>query len=684
MSVALGWSLAGLHLVEIAMPDGTRWSGAPATPIFSTTWADGASEDDPLPPEVETRTAPDGTHRLVARLRMGEQTTSFHLRLRDGLPVAEAWLDIEASTPRQLTEAVPLVVAIQSGQEPAVAVIEGIQGQGGGHPVGGPYRTFALSEGDLLGTAPGESGRRSTWDGTPWFALPSSSAHGTDGGLFGGLITSASWERRASWDPAAGMATVALVPTRGAPTIAPGQTWTSPVAFLGCYRGDLDEAAAIQHRFHREVLAPPLIMDFPWVQYNTWYSYVCDLQQERLLQEAEIAASLGTEIFYLDAGWWITSPSVTQDRFTTGLGIWRESRDKFPDGLVAFSDRIRALGMHFGIWVEPERVDLRRQDLASWQTDWLVRADGRYVRADWPADTDSAWICFGDPRARDWAFGWISELIETTGTRWLKWDSNYWGICNHDGHDHDPGDGESAQVAGVHEVMRRLIARFPGLVIENCAGGGTRMDFGMAAVSHATWVNDATSPGHRVRFQHAGAAYLYPPAVLNSWLIDSVFEHTAGYDQSDDVLRAMLRSRMLGAFGLSCRLVDWTDATRRIAADEIARYKATRQHLVDGRFAHLTPQPEIDTRTMGTPDDWDAYQTLSADGGTATILAFRNASAADTLTIYPKWLDPSATWRVEPERDAAYERSGADLSRNGIRIAMRPLISERILLTLLD
>ena len=682
ISVRLSWTArTGLHLVSIAAIDGPTWSGDRRTPVFATTWSDpeGGKGDREL---VGAETSSDATWRaLSVRLVEGGHPVIFTLRVHATLPIAEAWLEVTAATPATLTSTVPLRLAFTTGSAPTLSIIDGIQGQGGGHPAGETYQTFKLEHQSLTGSARGESGPRSTWSGTPWFAV---SDDRLDAGIVGGLLYSGSWERLTRFDPAAGAATVSVAPIHRSPTLAAGQTWKSPVAFVGLYQGDLDEAAAVQHAYHREVLSPPIPGDFPWVQYNTWYSYVCDLKQDTLLEEARIAAELGTEIFYLDAGWWETSPSVTQDRFTTGLGVWRESRAKFPDGIVAFSDRIRDLGMHFGIWVEPERVDLRRLDMASWRTDWLARHDGRYIRADWPADTDSAWLCFGDPAAQDWAFGWISELVESTGAKWLKWDSNYWGICTDPDHGHDPGDGEAAQLAGVHDVMDRLIARFPDLVIENCAGGGTRMDFAMAQHSHVVWVSDATVPSHRVRFQNIGAAYLYPPATLNSWLIDSVFEHTGHYDQSEDVLRAMIRSRMLGAFGLSCRLIDWTDATRRIAAEEIDAFKGYRLQLRDGFFAHLTPQPPIDPTRMATPDVWDAYQTLSADGRAGQILAFRNASSNESLTVIPKRIDPAATYQIDHEHGESYERQGVALTRDGITIAIRPLISERVTINRID
>ena len=105
-------------------------------------------------------------------------------------------------------------------------------------------------------------------------------------------------------------------------------------------------------------MIPPTAADFPWVQYNTWFAHLIDIDVDILRPEVDLAAQLGAEVFVIDAGWWEPSRR-TSDNFTTGLGRWEQSAEKFPGGVRAFADYVREPGMRFGIWVEPERVDLR-------------------------------------------------------------------------------------------------------------------------------------------------------------------------------------------------------------------------------------------------------------------------------------------------------------------------------------
>jgi alpha-galactosidase len=455
-----------------------------------------------------------------------------------------------------------------------------------------------------------------------------------------------------------------------------GERWTSPVVFSGVYAGDLDAAAASQHDYHRAVLSPPLPDDFPWVQANTWFSYLCDYDQEVLAREVTIARELGVEIFYVDAGWWVGNPRH-EDLFASGLGDWRENRDKFPDGLRAFADLVRSHGMRFGIWVEPERVDLRTATTGSWQTGWLVRQEGGFRGPDSPQDTDTAWLCFGHPATQAWAESWIGDLVESLGVAWLKWDSNFWAVCSAQDHGHDIGDGEAAQLAGVHRVMDALRQRFPDLIIENCAGGGTRMDFEMARHSHIAWVNDASEPAHRVSFHLEGASYLFPPAVLNSWVTESGHENLNGRDLPEPVLTAIVRSRMMGALGFSCRTVEWSAETRRIVAAAVAEYTSFRHLLKDGYVSHLLPQATLMSPQLKTPAVWEAIQFRARDASEAVVLAFRNISPEETIVLRPRGLDHEASYDVAGDDGATSRMTGAALATQGLRPCLAPLTSAR-------
>lgn len=660
-----------LHIAAIASPD-RAWTLAP-TPLIALT----AGDADAFAGLRETESAAsieDDVARMAITLTAEDgSTVVVRLEALEGQAIVHTQVEITPAREMTLTGIAPLRIGMPLNALSTLSTVSGVQRQGGWQPEDGPYRSFRLEERPLIEPQRVFSGERSTWSEMPWAALTGEG----EGGILLAIEYGAQWELVS--EPVGEAAVTGYRPVGLEPTIRAGTTWIAPPAWIGAFDGDLDGAAAITTDYLRAAVVPQGDDAFPWVQYNTWFSFACELDAPTLLREAELAAALGVEVFYVDAGWWVGNPT-RWDQFSSGLGTWVENRDKFPDGLAAFAEGIRQRGMHFGIWFEPERIDLRHAAIGGWDPDWIARRGDRnhWVRCDWPADTDTAWLCFGLQATQDWAFAKVAAVIAETGARWLKWDSNYWGICDSPEHDHGTGDGEAAQVAGVYAVMDRLRERFPDLIIENCAGGGTRMDYAIARHTHTAWLNDASAPAQRSRFHNAGAGYVYPPEMLNAWVMEWPFEALNGQDQAEDFLRTVVRSRMLGALGLSCRLQTWTEATTRIVREEIARYKEHVRPLVrHGHLLHLLdrPQPELTSPRTPTPDTWEAYGLALPDGSRAIAIAFRNASPANELTVRMKALRPDATYRLVIEDAEAVERDGASLMADGITVACAPTAS---------
>lgn len=656
------------HLSNLELAGSRQWTGATDGLPFALVVDGSPVRQDSLKVTGSRAWAEGSAVRLEVTLR-GDDGLAMALQLEchDAQAIVRQWLEVTPATMVSLDRVEPVRLSLPGAGLTQAHTVSGVQRQGGWRPNDGPYRSFRLEHQPLEVPVHRESGLRSTWDETPWVALTSDDA--SSGGILMALEYGGRWELDARRDAEAGSTIMAFAPAGIVPEIIASETWTSPSAWIGAFAGDLDSAPAVMHTYLREVVLPKTDDHFPWVQYNTWFSWYCELDAATLLAEADLAAKIGVEVFYVDAGWWVGNP-VRRDRFSSGLGNWVENRDKFPDGLKAFAGEIRAKGMHFGLWVEPERVDLRTATTGTWKPEWIAReSEGRYIRCDWPSDTETAWLCFGHPDVQAWATDWIGALVEDLGIRWLKWDSNYWGVCTSPDHGHGVGDAEAAQLEGVQRVMARLRERFPDLVIENCAGGATRMDFAFARQTPVTWLNDASEPAHRSRFHNAGASYLFPPEMLNAWVTESEHENVNGQDLPDDVWRSVIRSRMLGAIGFSCRLGTWSDRAKAIVREEIERYKTElRPILTTGSFHHLLAQPEIPSARLPTPDVWEAYQVSAADGSRHLILGFRNLSPGGALPIQLANIEARAMYEVSADGGPPVRQAGEDLLANGISL----------------
>lgn len=603
--------------------------------------------------------ADDTSVTLRIDLRLADElAVTLFCRLRADTAVIEQWLEATPLCAGSLRCVAPLTVSIDAPIRPVLHWVRGLQAHGAGMPSGGPYPAFQVRH-QPLGEVVLESGLRSTWHEVAWLALDDDA--GGDG-LFVGLRYSGRWSAAARTVDGGG-ALVNLYSDGYAAPLAAAECWTSPISFVGVYCGNLDDAGHVQHAYMRAAVVPPTPEDFPWVQYNTWFAHLVDIDETILRREAKLAARLGAEVFVIDAGWWAPGRR-TSDNFTTGLGVWQPSAEKFPSGLAAFGDFVHSLGMRFGVWVEPERVDLRQA--ASWRIEWLARHHDAIVSPPWPPDTVSGWLCFGCADVQAWALDWISRLVDHLHVDWLKWDSNWWGVCTCANHGHSVGDGEFHQVQGVHNVLAELRRRFPQLIIENCAGGGTRTDFAMLANTHITWLHDASTPSRRVRFHLAGATVLFPPELCNTWVVDAEDETLTNPAAPRADLDTIARSRMMGAFGISARLAEWSDAAFATLREAIVQYKELRPLLKRGRFYHLLPQTALNCPDLALHGQWEAYAVIDFPGDQGAVWVFRAADGAAARNLKLRGLDATRIYSLIDMDSASTTRAtGAALMTEG-------------------
>jgi len=639
----------------------------------------------------QTWTNADGSLELQVSLAREPLMVHLHYVVFPGTSVIEQWAAVE-NTGQTVLPGLTALDSIFLALRPASGVltlywVQGlspqVENRGGAQKLPTlQLRSLRMTEGlvQVLG-----SNRRSSEDSMGWFALAAPELHE---GLFGGIEWSGAW--RLSVGRLSGQTLLRGGLTGFRHDLVPGEVFEAPRRFLGFYRGDLDEAAKASHVFARAYLMRPRPLDFPWTQYNTWYAYGVTLDEATLRREVDAAAESGLEAFVVDAGWYEGSPQ--QGDFGLGLGTWRENRAKFPSGLAAFSDYVHSKGLKFGLWVEPERVDLNyagpgREIPLAWLSPEAVLEPGDKRRETRSSSTPmadagaarTAQVCLGHPEARAWLKTWLTRLIRDYRLDWLKWDNNTWMSCDPPG---TIGDGDYAHIQGLYEVLGYLRDEFPNLVIENCASGGNRMDYGLMRRTDIAWLSDETEPSFRVRYHLAGASYPFPPEYLNTWLVDSTVEPLTeqqldccpGPDPAN--LRAWLRSRMMGAFGLSVVTEGWTPEVRTAIAAEIDRYKGLRDILAHSDLYRLLPQTDLTLsdsfegsgQVLEPPSEPDAAEFYSTARDAGVVFLFQGAIPWPRRRLALKGLDPDALYEVtSADGTLSIHRTGQQLMTQGIR-----------------
>ncbi|MBM7492255.1 alpha-galactosidase [Micromonospora luteifusca] len=429
--------------------------------------------------------------------------------------------------------------------------------------------------------------------------------------------------------------------------LAAGARLTLPV-ITGAYSADgLDGLARVWHT-HQRLLAGRRLTPRP-VLYNSWEATYFAVEAESQLALARIAAELGVETFVVDDGWF-----VGRNDDTAGLGDWTPDPAKFPAGFDAFIADVRALGLNFGLWVEPECVN-PKSTLYAEHPEWVYSVDGRPltpVRNQYLLD-------LGRPEVAEFVHSTVDGLLRRYDIDYLKWDFNRPRTEPGRPGGGGPLDLDGAHVANLHRIYEQLRRDHPGVLIEACAGGGGRTDLAMAARADVFWPSDNTGPLDRLAIQY-GFLHANAPHLLSSWVTDA----PGLFDPRPRSLAFRFVLAMAGVLGVGADIRAWTPAERAEAAGWIARYKEIRDVVTHGEV-HL----------IGGPDQARcAVQYTAPDESQVVVLAWHTGrlDGAGLLPSRPvrlplRGLDPAARYR---HGDRHY--SGSHLGSFGLPVQWSP------------
>jgi alpha-galactosidase len=443
----------------------------------------------------------------------------------------------------------------------------------------------------------------------PWLAVRDRAD--LDGATWGvALAWTGSWEITA--EPDTGGLTRIRAGRRlvdGPLELSPGGRLTLPMVAGAYSDAGLVGLARVWHRYQRQ-LAGDRLAPRP-VLYNSWEATEFAVDADNQLALARIAAELGVETFVVDDGWF-----VGRHDDTGGLGDWTPDPAKFPAGFDAFIADVRALGLKFGLWVEPEAVSPKSRLYAE-HPDWVYAVDDRpmtQIRNQYLLD-------LGRPEAAEFVHTTLDGLLRRHAIGYLKWDFNRprtesgrpAGPGGAAGRPAGPGgtsgrpDLDGQHVANLHRIYAALHRDHPHVVIEACAGGGGRTDLAMATHADVFWPSDNTAPLDRLAIQH-GFLHANAPHLLSSWVTDAV----GLFDPRPRSLAFRFVLAMAGVLGIGADIRAWTPRQRAEAAGWIARYKEIRNVITHGEV-HL----------IGGPDQPRcAAQYTAPDGDTVVVLAW--------------------------------------------------------------
>jgi len=329
---------------------------------------------------------------------------------------------------------------------------------------------------------------------------------------------------------------------------------------------------------------------------------------------------------WIDAGWY-ENPT---NQWWSGVGTWTVNLKNFPRGLKPVTEAAKKYGQGFVVWFEPERV-YENTWLDREHKDWLTVIPGNPNRL----------LDLGNPKALAWLTDHIANFIRDEGVTIYRQDFNfdpapYWKAV--DAPDR-VGIAEMKHIEGLYKFWDALLERNPGLLIDNCASGGRRIDLETTSRSIPLWRTDYQYYEPNGYQCHTYGLHLYLPASGTG---------------NGDPRKYWFRSAMGGAVVMGWEMTPSFNLPAAI--EDMAEFRALRDYLY-GDFYPLT--------AYATGDDaWAAFQWDRPEERDGIVLAFRRPMApAPSIVVRLGGLEAEADYEVN------YEDYGVVVTRTGRELA---------------
>ncbi|GAB2596092.1 hypothetical protein GCM10027168_31080 [Streptomyces capparidis] len=391
--------------------------------------------------------------------------------------------------------------------------------------------------------------------------------------------------------------------------LAPGEEFTTVPVALALGSG-LEDALAALTAYRRAARRPhPDHTALPVVFNDYMNTLMGDPTTAKLLPLIDAAADAGAEYFCIDSGWY------DDDRrgWWESVGEWLPSRRRFPGGIREVLDRIRERGMVPGLWLEPEVVGVRSPIARTLPPEAFFQRDGVRVTEQGRHQLD-----LRHPAARAHLDGTVDRIVGEWGVGYLKLDYNITVAPGTQAPgDTSPGDGLLGHARAWLDWLSAVLDRHPGLVVENCASGGMRMDGASLAVAQLQSTSDQQDP---LRYPPIAAAAptAVPPEQGAVW----------AYPQpefGDDEIAFTLGGALLGRIHLSGRLDRMSPGQLALVRDAVGTYRAIR-----GDLARAVPFWPLGL--PGWTDDWLALG-LRVPGGASYVSVWRRGGHASRAAL---------------------------------------------------
>ncbi|NLB79745.1 MAG: alpha-galactosidase [Clostridiaceae bacterium] len=309
------------------------------------------------------------------------------------------------------------------------------------------------------------------------------------------------------------------------------------------------------------------------VLFNNWEATFFNFDEGKLIKLAKNAKELGAELFVLDDGWF-----GERNSDNAGLGDYNVNTKKLPNGLKKFADKIRSMGLDFGLWFEPEMVN-PNSDLYRIHPEYAVKHPTRKP----VLGRNQLVLDLCKKEVRDYIVENVSRILDESNISYVKWDMNRNIAEAYSSAIKNQGEFYHRYILGLYEILSRIFDERPNILLESCASGGNRFDLGMLCFSPQIWASDDTDPIERLKIQ-TGLSHFYPLSTVGSHVSQAPHQQTL----RDTPLSTRFNVSAFGCLGYELDIKNLSPEEKKDIANQIDFYKKYRKIYQFGTFSRIS------------------------------------------------------------------------------------------------
>ena len=452
-----------------------------------------------------------------------------------------------------------------------------------------------------------------------------------------------------------------------------GETFTTPELAFAYSNEGMGGVSRSYHRWARLNNKVHNGQQLRKILLNSWEGVYLNVSQDGMEKMMDGVKSLGGELFVMDDGWFGDKYQRSVD--DCALGDWVTDTRKLPKGVPALEKAAADRGLKWGIWIEPEMTNTK-SELYEKHPDWIVCHPTRTPITG--RGGTQLILDMSNPKVQDFVFGVVDNIMkETPNTYYIKWDANF-EIHNFGSH-YLSADNQSHLYVdyhlGLRKTLERIRAKYPDLVIQCCASGGGRVNYGLMPYFEEFWVSDNTDAQQRLFIQW-GTSMFFPSCAMAQHVSASPNHQTGRVIP----LKFRFDVAMTGRLGMEMKPSDLNEKETEFARKAVQTYKDIRPIIQQGNlYRILSPYDKT---------GFCSEMFITDDKSEAVFFAYKFEQYVDLFRprFHFAGLDPNATYELtELNRQGGADHwegkriTGTFLMKQGIEIALNGQFASKVI-----